>query len=194
MKKTLTFLAVLTLAAVGLGLFAAYRDAVRTAADWEAQLLQAQAALESAYPPEEDAPPEDPISAFFRPIPYAGGTARYLASLETDAWQAELLHAAALLKEAGEDAAFLDAFLDFVDRQAQEASDAWSESLTAQGAATAGAWAHVEEARIPPYRFGALSLIAACQRAELAYAYQFSPEETRQELLENGFQEDLFPN
>lgn len=141
-----------------------------------------------------DCLPEDPIAAFFNPLPYSGGTAGFLASLETDAYRNEALHAAALLEDAGTDAAYLSAFLDFTEAQAQSAADQWAGNLEAQGASTAGAWANVAEARIPPYRFAALSLISACQREGLACEFQFSPEETRRTLLENGFPEDFFPD
>lgn len=188
MKKYGNFLVCAVLLLACLGLLAAWRDSVRTAAELEAEVLRMQSALQETRP----AVTEDPISAFFDPLPYSGGTVRFLAVLEADAYQTEARRAAAMLEEAGEDPAFLDAFLEFAEAQAQSASDAWAESLDAQGASTAGAWAHTEEARIPFFRFAALSLISACQRSGLAYEFQFSPVETRQILLENGFPEDFF--
>ena len=188
MKKYGSFLVCAALLLACLGLLAAWRESLRSAADLKAEVRRMQAALQETRMAET----EDPIAAFFDPLPYSSGTVRFLAVLAAEAYQCEARRAAVMLEEAGEDAAFLDAFLEFTEAQAQSASDQWAESLEAQGPSTAGAWAHTEEARIPFYRFAAFSLIAQCQRKELAYEFQFSPDETRQILLENGFPEDFF--
>ena len=66
-------------------------------------------------------------------------------------------------------------------------------SLRAQGAATAGAWAHISQCQIPIYRFGAHTLISAYQRTGEDYSFLFDPEAARQTLLLAGFQEEDLP-
>ena len=66
-------------------------------------------------------------------------------------------------------------------------------SLEAQGAMTAGAWAHVDQCQILIYRFGAYTLISAYQRTGESYSFLFSSADTRQALMEAGFQEEYLP-
>lgn len=200
LKKRLAALAVLFLGAGFLLSSLAWQRAERQAADWRARAedaerraAQAEAALETA----EDrrhllALEDDPIAAFFSSVPYSGAAAGYLASLEADAYRAEMENAAKLL-ENGETGARIPAFLSLVDTQAQSRADAWAASLEAQGASTAGAWANMIQCRIPIYRFGAYTLISACRRTGQTYSYLFDPETTRQTLLEAGFRKEDLP-
>lgn len=199
MRKTLTAALVLCLAA-GCVLFAlGWRNAQKTASAWKLRAETAEhranvleQALESTEA-RQQALENDPIPLFFAPLPYSGAAAGYLAYLEANAYRAELEHAAALLKDSGQDIALIDSFLAFIDAQAQQEAGLWASSLEAQGAATAGAWAHVDECQIPIYRFGAYALIASYQRTGGAYSYRFSPQAARSELLDAGYPEEWLP-
>lgn len=201
MRKGLTAALVLCLTA-GCVLFAlGWRNAAESASSWETRAEAAEhratvleQALESAEA-QRQALENDPIALFFAPLPYSGGTAGYLAYLEANAYRAELEHAAALLKDSGQDTALIDSFLVFIGTQAQTEAEAWRISLKAQGAVTAGAWAHVDQCQIPIYRFGAYALIASYQRTGVTYSYLFSPQAARSDLLDTGYpEEDLETN
>ena len=200
LKKWLAALAILCLGTAVLLSFLAWQRAERQAAAWrtraeaaERRATQAEAALKAA----EDrrrllSLEDDPIAAFFVSLPYSGATAGYFASLEAEAYRAEMENAAGLLENREPDA-LIPAFLSLVDTQAQSGADAWTVSLEAQNAGTAGAWAHVIQCQAPIYRFGAYTLISAYQRTGAAYSFLFDPETARQTLLDAGIQEEDLP-
>lgn len=200
LKKWLTILLVLCLG-TGCVLFSlAWRKAEQQTAEWKARAemaelraAQAEASMEISESQRRLLSLEnDPIAVFFAPFPYSGGTARYLAVLEAEAYRAELQNAAALL-QGGTDNALIDGFLSFIDTQAYLEADAWTASLSAQDAGTAGAWAHVNQCQIPIYQFGAYTLISTYQRTGKTYSFLFDPEATKQLLLLAGFREEDLP-
>ncbi len=200
MKK---WLAVLLVLCLGTGLIVsslAWQRSSRQAEEWrtraeaaERRAAEAASALETCERQQRLLALEnDPIAAFFSDLPYSGATAGYLASLEIDAYRAELENAASLL-QSGTDSALPGNFLRFIDTQAQMEADAWTTALETQGAGTAGAWAHVAQCQTPVYRFGAYTLISAYQRTGDAYSFLFDPETARQLLLDAGIQEEDLP-
>lgn len=200
LKKLLPLLLIFCLGTVCALSSLAWQRAGRQAEEWkkraeaaERRAIQAETARESSETQRRLLSLEnDPIDAFFAPFPYSGGTARYLAFLEAEAYRAELENAAELLRNSGSGDP-IDAFLAFIDTQAQAEANAWTNSLEAQGAGTAGAWAHVTLCQIPIYRFGAYTLISAYQRTGDAYPFLFNPEDTRQALLDAGFRQEELP-
>ena len=178
----------------------AWQRAERQSAQWRARAEAAEHRAneaESALKRSEErrlllSLESDPIAAFFTPFTYSGSTAGYLAALEAEAYRTEMENAAALLR-GGTDSALIDSFLAFIDAQAQMEAEIWTGSLRAQGAATAGAWAHISQCQIPIYRFGAHTLISAYQRTGEDYSFLFDPEAARQTLLLAGFREEDLP-
>lgn len=199
MKKWLSVLLLFLGTACALSSLA-WQRAERQTAEWknraeaaERRTVRAEAAQEASENRRRLLLLEnDPIDAFFTPFPYSGGTVRYLAFLEAEAYRAELENAAELLRDSGSDDP-IDAFLAFIDTQAQAEASAWTASLNAQGAVTAGAWAHVDQCQIPIYRFGAYTLISVYQRTGEVYSFLFNPEDTRQTLQDAGFCPEDFP-
>lgn len=200
LKKQLSALLALCLGTLCVLSSLAWRRAERQAAEWKTRAEAAERRAIQAETAQEDSEAQrrllsledDPIAAFFSPFPYSGATARYLATLETNAYRTELENAAELLGN-NNDGVPVDAFLTFIDAQAQSEADAWTASLEAQGAMTAGAWAHVDQCQTAIYRFGAYTLISAYQRTGESYSFLFSSADTRQTLLEAGFQEEYLP-
>ena len=156
LKKQLSALLALCLGTLCVLSSLAWRRAERQAAEWKTRAEAAERRAIQAETAQEDSEAQrrllsledDPIAAFFSPFPYSGATARYLATLETNAYRTELENAAELLGN-NSDGVPVDAFLTFIDAQAQAEADAWTASLEAQGAMTAGAWAHVDQCQIP---------------------------------------------
>lgn len=195
MKSRLTAALILCLTGGCILLALGWRDADTHRQIWQDQALAAEQqaeALEQALT-DLETQEHDPIAAFFDRLPYSGATAGYLAFLEYTAYQTELEHAAALLKNNRETDALIDEFVALVDSRAQAEAEAWNDALTSQEAVTAGAWAHLSECQIPVYQFGARTLISACQRDGKPYSFLFSAGEVRQELLAAGFPEDFLP-
>lgn len=200
LKKWLTALLVLCLGTGFLLSALALQRSERQSADWrtraemaERRAAEANAALELAGDMQRHQSPEDdPIAAFFAALPYSGATDGYLASQEIEAYRTELEHAAKLLEET-EAGPLIPAFLAFIDTQAQAEKDAWTASLEEQNAGTAGAWANAVRCQTPIYRFGAYTLISACQRTGETYSFLFDPETARQTLLDAGFREEDLP-
>lgn len=201
MRKGLSALLFLCLGTICVLSSLGWQRAERQAAEWKSRAETAERQAIRAETAQEDSEAQqrlrsledDPIAAFFSPFPYSGATARYLAYLETGAYRAELENAAELLRNNG-DGVPVDAFLAFIDAQAQAEADTWAASLEAQGAMTAGAWAHVDQCQTPIYRFGAYTLISAYQRTGESYSFLFSSADTRQVLLEAGFREEALPS
>lgn len=191
LKKRLTALLVFCLEAGCVLSFLAWKRAAGQAAEWRARAEEAERRAAQAETALETAG-DDPIAAFFDCLPYSGATAGYLSSLEADAYRAELENAARLLRN-GDSGIPVDAFLSFLDAQAQAEADVWTASLEAWGASTAGAWSHVSQCRVPVYRFGTYALISTCQRAGKSYSFLFNPEEIRQALLDAGIPETDLP-
>lgn len=133
----------------------------------------------------------DPISSSLGQFPYSGAFSGYLYFLEWNAYKAEMEHAAQLLKNHLE--AFpeyqdaLDAYLLFVDKQAQAASD--KQLSVAKNAGTSGAYSHLDAIKIPIYRSAVYNLIIEYLRFGDAYEYIFSIDDTRQTLLDSGWSE-----
>lgn len=195
MKNRLTAALILCLTGGCILLALGWRDADTHRQIWQDQALAAEQqaeALEQALT-DLETQEHDPIAAFFDRLPYSGATAGYLAFLEYTAYQTELEHAAARLKDSGENAALIDEFVALIQNRAQAEAEAWKNALAAQGAATAGAWSHTSACQISVYQFGARALIALCQQNGEPYSHLFSAEEIRQELLAAGFSENSLP-
>ena len=179
MKNRLTAALILCLTGGCILLALGWRDADTHRQIWQDQALAAEQqaeALEQALT-DLETQEHDPIVAF----------------LEYTAYQTELEHAAARLKDSGEYAALIDEFVALIQTRAPAEAEAWNDALTSQEAGTAGAWAHLSECQIPVYQFGARTLISACQRDGKPYSFLFSAGEVRQELLAAGFPEDFLP-
>ncbi len=131
LKKLLPLLLIFCLGTVCVLSSLACQRAGRQAAEWknraeaaERRAIQAETARESSETQRRLLSLEnDPIAAFFAPFPYSGGTARYLAFLEAEAYRAELENAAELLRIGGSGDP-IDAFLAFIDAQAQAETNA----------------------------------------------------------------------
>lgn len=199
MKKWLAALLILCLGGGCILSASAWHRANQQAGEWKARAENAECRAvqaETALAASEErrrllALEDDPIAVFFDHLPYSGATAGYLAALEAEAYRTELENAAKLLGNDGGVPA--DAFLSFIHTQARAEAEAWTASLEAQGVSTAGAWSHVNQCQIPIYRFGTYTLISTCRRSGKAYVFLFNPEETRQALLDAGFQEADLP-